>query len=229
MGDIRTALEAAGAYLTAHPSEAAYTDSAATASLEDGLRVSVSGPGGEALTTDMPASVGGGATAPSPGWLLRAAEAACAATLIAMRAAALGIALDRLEVVVDSESDDRGILGLSADVPAGPLSGRVVVKIAAKDVPGGDLFALARWGVDHCPVVDAVQRAVPIEVEVLVEASRASSGPDNPGSAEQAAGGGRRAAVGPTWPPDPGFNSCLTARSEFGPELSGRPRISTCD
>ena len=169
MSDIRAALDGAREYLTAHPTEAAYTDSAATATLEDGLRVSVSGPGGETLTTDMPTSVGGAASAPSAGWYLRAAEAACVATLIAMRAASLGIALDRLEVLVDSESDDRGILGLSAEVPAGPLSGRVVVRIAAEGVPGGDLVALAQWGVDHCPVVDAVRRAVPLEVEVTIE------------------------------------------------------------
>ncbi len=35
-----------------------------------------------------------------------------------MRAAELGILLDRVEVVVDSESDDRGILAMEDDVPA---------------------------------------------------------------------------------------------------------------
>src|SRR4051794_7791107 len=68
---IRGAIGAASAYLTEHPDEAAYTDSAATASLEDGLRVNVVGPAGESVTTDMPASVGGAASAPSAGWLLR--------------------------------------------------------------------------------------------------------------------------------------------------------------
>lgn len=168
MEPIQRALEAASAYLTAHPDEAAYTDSAATATLEDGLRVNVTGPAGESLTTDMPRSVGGTASAPSAGWLLRAAEAACVATLIAMRAATQGVILDRLEVLVDSQSDDRGILGIAADVPAGPLNGRVAVQIAAHGVPGGVLVAIVQWGVAHCPVLDAVQRAIPVEIEITI-------------------------------------------------------------
>lgn len=46
-----------------------------------------------------------------------------------MRAAELGIALQRVEVVVDSESDDRGILAMDDEVPAGPL--RAVAVAAA--------------------------------------------------------------------------------------------------
>ena len=68
MDAIRTALEGAQLYVTDHPAEAAYTDSAATAVLTEGLAVRVSGAGGESITTDMPRSVGGGNAAPSPGW-----------------------------------------------------------------------------------------------------------------------------------------------------------------
>ena len=116
----------------------------------------------------MVASVGGTGTAPSPGWLLRAAEASCVATLIAMRSAMLGVALDSVEVTVDSESDDRGLLGMDDAVPAGPLSGRVAVRIAGDGVDTATLEEIARWGVKHCPVCDAVERAVPIETVVEV-------------------------------------------------------------
>ena len=109
--EIRAAIESAGRYLTEHPAEARYTDSAATVVMESGLRFRAEFPGGT-VSTDMPASVGGAGSAPSPGWLWRASLAACEATLIKMRAAALGVAVERLEVTVDSESDDRGILGL---------------------------------------------------------------------------------------------------------------------
>ena len=109
---IRQAIDGATDYLRAHPDDARSTDSAATATVVDGLVVRVTGPGGESITTDMVPSVGGTASAPSPGWLLRAAEASCVATLIAMRAASLGVTLDTLDVTVDSESDDRGILGI---------------------------------------------------------------------------------------------------------------------
>jgi uncharacterized OsmC-like protein len=163
---IRSAIEAASDYLSKHPEEARATDSAATATVLDGLVVQVSGPGGVTLTTDMVPSVGGTATAPSPGWLLRAAEASCVATLIAMRAAMLGVTLDTLEVTVDSESDDRGLLGIADDVPAGPLSGRVAVRLTAAGVDPTTLEEMARWGVKHCPVCDALERVVPVTVEV---------------------------------------------------------------
>jgi uncharacterized OsmC-like protein len=162
---IRDALTQASAYLTAHPNEARYTDSAATAVLESGLAVTVQGPNGASVDTDMPKSVGGGDGAPSPGWLLRAAQASCLATLIAMRAAQQGVELGRIEVVVDSESDDRGILGLDDSVPAGPLSSRARVRIGRKDVPPGQLNAIIRWAEVHCPVQDAVSRAIPSSVE----------------------------------------------------------------
>jgi uncharacterized OsmC-like protein len=164
--EIGDALLNARAYLTEHPDEARYTDSPAVAKLDDGLRVSVSGPDGAAVSTDMPASIGGGGGAPSPGWLLRAAHASCVATLIAMRAAEEGISLDRLEVTVDSESDDRGILGVSADVPAGPLSSRVRIALSAAGADDARLRDVAEWGWRHCPVDDAVRRAVPVSVEI---------------------------------------------------------------
>lgn len=162
---IRDALEAAGAYLTEHPDQARYTDSLATASVEDGLRVRVVGPNGETLTTDMPPAVGGGGAAPSPGWFLRAAVAACVTSLAVMRAAQLGINGFSCEVDVDSESDDRGILGLDASVPGGPLSMRLSVRMTGADP--AVLAEIGEWAVERCPVSDAVRRAVPLRIEFL--------------------------------------------------------------
>ena len=162
---IKHAIDSATAYLREHPDEARSTDSAASATILDGLVVRVIGPNGESIVTDMVPSVGGTATAPSPGWLFRAAEASCVATLIAMRAAMLEVTLGTLEVTVDSVSDDRGILGIDEDVPAGPLSSRVVVRLTADGVDVTSLEAIARWGVAHCPVYDALERAVPVTTE----------------------------------------------------------------
>lgn len=163
MGDIKGALDAAVAYLSEHPDEARYTDSEAVATLEEGLRVRVEGPGGESLITDMPQSVGGGNAGPSPGWLIRAALAACEATLIAMQAARDGVSLEALRVSVDSESDDRGILGMDPKVPAGPLSMRVRVAVSGS---GGDLGSVVRDAVERCPVHDAVARQMSIHLEI---------------------------------------------------------------
>jgi hypothetical protein len=48
----------ASAYLTEHPEEARYRDSSARARIESGLVVTVSGPAGERLRTDMPLGIG---------------------------------------------------------------------------------------------------------------------------------------------------------------------------
>jgi uncharacterized OsmC-like protein len=165
-GRIGEAIAGAVAYLRANPEDARSTDSLATARIVDGLVVEVTGPDGARARTDMVASVGGTATAPSPGWLLRAAEASCVATLVAMRAAVTGVELASLEVDADSVSDDRGILGIDDTVRAGPLSARIAVRITASGVPDRVLREIVRWGIAHCPVFDAVERGVPIAVEV---------------------------------------------------------------
>jgi len=168
MSEIGDAVARASAYLGEHPDEARYRDSAAVAKLGKNLRVDVSGPGGEAIATDMPRGIGGQAAVPSPGWLFRAAAAACVAALIGIRAATIGIELDAggVEVTVDSESDDRGILGLDDGIDAGALSVQVVVRFSGLDIGSEAREALARWALDHCPVTDSVARPVPIELEV---------------------------------------------------------------
>ncbi|MEO7295631.1 MAG: OsmC family protein [Candidatus Limnocylindria bacterium] len=162
---IRDAIKGASAYLMEHPDEARYTDSLATARVEDGLRVRVVGPNGETLATDMPGAVGGGGSAPSPGWFLRAAVAACVTSLAVMRAAQLEIEGFTCEVEVDSESDDRGILGLDASVPGGPLSMRIGIRMTGAS--SDRLGEVAHWAVEHCPVSDAVRRAVQVNIDVL--------------------------------------------------------------
>jgi uncharacterized OsmC-like protein len=163
---IAEAVASATAYLGAHPEEARYRDSFAHGRLESGLAVTVTGPGGESLRTDMPTGIGGAASAPSPGWILRAAAASCVASLIAIRAAQTGIELTSVDVEVDSESDDRGILGLDPTISAGPLSMKGTVAIVSPAASREDAEALARWAIEHCPVTDSIARAVPLELEI---------------------------------------------------------------
>ena len=172
--EIRQAIEGALDYLAKNRADAKYTDSPATARLSEpnGLRVEVAGPDNARIETDMPTSVGGTNATASPGWYLRAAEASCVATMIAMRSAQLGIRLTNVEVTVDSESDDWGILGVGDDlgehVDAGPISTRVSVQIRA-ETDDATAHALVKWAVDHCPVTDAVRRAVPMTIEVATQ------------------------------------------------------------
>lgn len=167
MSTLGHAISIATEYLQAHPEEARYTDSEAVATLQENLRIVVRDPEGRTIETDMPTGIGGGNSAPSPGWLFRAALAACDATLVAMRAAMLGIELGTIEVAIDSESNDYGLLGIDESVPPGPLSVRTRITIEAKDADPETLRDLADWATAHCPVCDAVKRSVPVSVEVV--------------------------------------------------------------
>ena len=167
--NVRTSIERAIQYLDQHPEKAHYTDSDATSTIEDTLRCIAIAPDGTEVKTDMPPGVGGEGAAPSPGWLMRAALANCDATLIAMRAAQVGIRLTELEVIVDSESDDRGLLGIDDDVPAGPLIMRTRIRIAAEDADQDRIGEILEWAEKHSPVADAIRRAVPMTTEVNFE------------------------------------------------------------
>ena len=135
---IGAALAAARRHLAANPDERIVDDSVARARLAGGLATVVEGSAGQRLTTDMPAALGGGGTAATPGWTLRAAVASCTATTIALRAAELGVTLTRLEV------DGRQPLGRRRHdrarrrrAPPGPLDAMLVVSLDADGMPPG--------------------------------------------------------------------------------------------
>ena len=163
---IREAIENTTRFFAEHPEKGRTTDKAATATLMDGLSCKAEGPNGAVLISDMPASVGGGGAAPTPGWFLRAALASCDATVITMRAAQLGVTLTRLEVTVDSVSDSRGIFGLGEGIPPGPQSMQVRVQIAADGASAEELRQIVEWAEAHSPVGDALRRAIPTRMEI---------------------------------------------------------------
>ena len=166
---IRDAIEKTSKVITEQPEKARSKNAPATARLLDGLRCEVTGPKGETVYTDMPPAMGGAASAPNPGWLLRASLASCTATAIAMRAAKLGVSLTTLEVTVESISDNRGILGLDDKISAGLSSIATRVRIGARDVSPDRLRELAEWGDGHSPVA-CTARSSPgyaLEIEVV--------------------------------------------------------------
>jgi uncharacterized OsmC-like protein len=165
MEEIRSAIEKASGYLAENPDAATATDAAATAVREEGLRFRVEGPKG-ALTSDMSESVGGGASAPTPGWLLRASLAACDATLVAMEAARAGIELSDLTVSVESDSDFRGVLGVDGGAHPGPLAIRTRIELAAPDATEEQLREIVQRAEERSPVHDALVREVSMSTEL---------------------------------------------------------------
>ena len=166
MTEIRESILSVRSALASNPDAGPAPDRPATAVMEDGLRCRAEGGDGWAIATDMPAAVGGGGSAPTPGWLIRAALASCAATTVAMRAAELEIALTRLEVTAESETDMRGLLGCGNGVEPGPATARLRVEIEAERADRQRLEELVEWADRHSPVGDGIRRAVPVELEI---------------------------------------------------------------
>ena len=164
---VREAIERRSATITADPAKARVR-SAATARLAEGLMCEVTGPRNEHVSTDMPPAIGGKASAPNPGWLLRAALASCTATVIATRAAKLGITLRKLEVTVESEADQRGLLGLDDSISAGLGAWRTKVTINGNAQPDS-LREIVVWADVHSPVGCTVRQpsACSLEIEVV--------------------------------------------------------------
>lgn len=174
MEHIAASLERVASVLRRKPQAGLVDDSAATARWDGGLRTSVHSDFGVSVSTDMPAELGGEASAITPGWLLRAGLASCSATRIAMAAAAEGIALQTLEVRATSSSDARGMLLVpdvdGSVVPAGPLAMALHVSISAPGVPEARLRALVASTTTCSPVTGAVERSVPVALTVDVAA-----------------------------------------------------------
>lgn len=171
--DIAAALGRVEAVLRRRPEIGLHEDAPATARWAGGTRIVASHPNGMQVQTDMPTELGGSGDQVSPGWLLRAGLASCAATTIAMQAAAEGIVLDALEVHTASRSDARGLLGMrSADgalVYPGPGEMRMHVRIGAAGVPAERLRALVERSSACAPTSCAVREATPVALQIEVD------------------------------------------------------------
>lgn len=165
---IKEAIERTADHLQDHPEAGRGATAPATAIPEDGLHVRIEGPNDVEVVTDMPESVGGEESGPTPGWLSRAALASCDATVVAMRAAQEGIKLTTLEVIVESDSDSRGFLGIDDSVSPGPLTVRTRVRLSADGVPSERLKAVVEWADEHSPVGDAFCRTIENEIDIEI-------------------------------------------------------------
>jgi uncharacterized OsmC-like protein len=174
MQHVAAAMERVASVLQRRPAMGLHDDAPATASWQGSTRVVVGHGNGTQVPTDMPTELGGTGDLITPGWLFRAGLASCAATSIALMAAAQGIELRTLEVQVRSRSDTRGLLGIADDsgasVPAGPSDMQMSVRIGASGVAPERLRSLVEAGCRCSPVPNAVRQATPLALHVDVEA-----------------------------------------------------------
>jgi len=170
--DVAEALKRVENTLGKRPAMGLQDDAPATSRWDGGLRFVASHANGSAVTSDMPAMLGGGGEAVSPGWYFRAGLASCTASVIAMTAAAEGIELTALELRASSRSDIRAALGMSeADggaIAAGPCDVQFRVRISARNASAERLRALVETSCARSPAVCAL--ATPPTLHIDFEA-----------------------------------------------------------
>ena len=109
------------------------------------------------------AGVGGAGTAACSGDLLLGALAACAQLTCQMVATSMGIAAERIEVVVEGDLDLRGTLGLDRTVPAGFAAIRVTFDVDAPSEPQERIESLVEKTERYCTVLRTLLEPPPIE------------------------------------------------------------------
>ena len=114
---LRNVFERKVAAYTKRPSAANLT-SAITVRTDGGTTCEIKGDGWK-FTADQPENQGGNGEGPDPLFFANAALGACLAMGFASCFANKGVALDGVEVRVESDYDARGVLGVSRDVPVG--------------------------------------------------------------------------------------------------------------
>jgi uncharacterized OsmC-like protein len=171
---IAAAVQRVKSVLQRRPSTGLHDDTSALARWQGGLRMETAHPGGATIVTDMPVELGGTGDRLTPGWMFRAGLASCTAVTILLHAADAGVTITHLEVKALGKSDSRGLLDVpqasGEPVYAGPSELALHVRIGASDAPPQKLREIVTLAARCSPVAAAVQRGLPlaVEIEVLV-------------------------------------------------------------
>lgn len=118
------------------------------------------------LVADVGTPAGGNDAGPGPGVLERAALGSCLAIGYATWAAVLGVPMENIEVVVESDYDYRGQFGIDGHRPGyRAVRYRVLVTSSA---PEEDVMRVLDEADAHSPVLDDLIRPMSVEREVQV-------------------------------------------------------------
>jgi len=152
---IKTAIERTSKALTLKPSLGQSTG-ISKVRITDGLSCEIQ-EGDWKLKADMPTSVGGNHTGPTPGVYGRAAFGSCLAIGYMMKAASMNIPIRSLEVEVQADYDDGAMFGTSDNNP-GYLQVRYIVTVES-DAPEQSIIAMLDDADQHSPYLDVFSRA----------------------------------------------------------------------
>ena len=115
------------------------------------------------FAVDEPEELGGADSAPNPVELLLASLASCQEITYRLYADALNIPLTGVAVRIEGDLDLRGFFAAADGVRPGYQSIRATVRLDSP-APAAELTRLKETVDRHCPVLDIVQRATPVEI-----------------------------------------------------------------
>jgi uncharacterized OsmC-like protein len=164
--EIRAAIERVVSVFRRKP-EAALSSKKASGRLEEGLvcRLTSDGP---AVAMDMPKVLGGGESAPSPGYFIRAGLIGCVAIGIKLTAVREGIDIDAIDVDVEMDFDDGAMLAEGTN-SAAPLETRLTIRIESA-APWDVVAAMVDRALDSDPYYLAFRDRQNIKADVAPKA-----------------------------------------------------------
>lgn len=117
------------------------------------------------VIVDQPSNMKSTDRGPRPSELVLAALAACHEVTYRLYADAMKIPLDSIAVTVTGVSDAKGFFSLDDETPAGfsEIHGTIDIQSSA---PEEDIERLREVVNRHCPVLDDLTRAVPVNLSV---------------------------------------------------------------
>lgn len=136
--------------------------------LRDGLVCRVAAPGGEVLM-DMPEAIGGGGSAPSPGFFVRVGLIGCVAIGIKLCAVREGVVIHTIDVDVEMDFDDGALLGIETN-KAAPLQTRLTIAVEST-APREDVMAMVGRALKADPFYLAFKEPQNMKVEIIARTS----------------------------------------------------------
>ena len=119
------------------------------------------------LVADMDGSMGGEGTAPDPGVFGRGALGACMVMGYEFWAARLGVQLDDVRVIVESDFDARGMYAVDDAVTPGWLAVRCTIEITSPDPPER-VAEVVEQANRYSPLMADISRPVPVTCDVRI-------------------------------------------------------------
>mgnify|MGYP000076588547 CR=1 FL=1 len=136
-----------------------------TALVREGLKCTYE-QDGHRLSLDMPNAIGGSGQGPTPGYFARAAICGCVAIGIKMTAAREGLALQAVNVGIEQDWDNRGVLAMEGANPV-PSDTRIAIEIITSE-PGGTIKDMVHRALASDPWLLAFRDAQPVCTSISI-------------------------------------------------------------